>query len=871
VPRRYTPRRPPPDKGLDKKTANPTDDSVVPAKQQLPPAKQLSDELRKFYPENYTRMLSDNETQNVELRRLYTHLLASELSSADTSSFARMNSMDDVRRHSYILGALAEPPSTLRDFWIGRFDYTNRTWLDAYLGERNDIERSDVNTIAGWRGAMEARQLAAFQQMLKWSRMVEQVDGHKQFANEATLDLARFIVHCSTSHSNSSPTFLTAEQHSWLESVAAEIEIELQDFDGQEIQKLKWWRGKLGAPPHLSSAKIAGFGVSLRAVTGDDQTSAHVYQGDIRNMHDMTHAHGAISYCAGEQTYTSAFSNHSPFSLPGPEFVGSSGSVRTAVDGRFVNLGGNAIRRPVYDLGFVQFSELTSSPHSPAWPSYHSRSVGLVGTDYMIIYDDVRHGELCFDWSSPADSNLNIISSAPRRETKTLPTATAINETSKNAKATKLSRYLFDSNSVHGMTLVSPNPIDATTIRDGRKQAVGYRVRTQNCTDYVLQSCGPPTTEDELIELKKRYGTSQLSPTEISFENADVKFIGSAGVLRLHQDGTREAALIRGRKIDAWGLQLEVDNSDYAIGLRADGNEQATPRLSGWAQGDKAVTVRVALTGDVTPPFTTLAVWSDGKQIQLKPNQSSLQFTLPAGRHRFVIAPANEPQLIAPSIRNVETVRGKARLTWTMVEHADSYRIELSQDGLSFTSLATTAGAFYEIAGLKEGARFFVRVVPLRKRRAGPPSSIALAHITNQTPVPPAGLAIDWLDVNTVGLRWGSVLGARDYKVYRRPVGVTVWESVHYGSENHFKDNAPGAAPAIQHPYYYDDRVYQAYGTQFEYAVTAINGLGESKKSKRILVLPNSWQAYRSRRESQLIEGKLRGPFDVFDYFRIPD
>jgi hypothetical protein len=853
--------------------SRPNDDSTAKQKdaQDKQFARWLNNEIETYYPRNYSRLLTEDKLASTKLRRLYTHLMASELNSADSSSFARMNSLDDLKRHSYVLGALQEPPSSLREFWLGRFNYHNKTWLSAYLGEseRNGLMISSKvsitgnadNSTAGWRGPMDSSQLAAFRKVLEWSRLVERVDGRKQFANESTKDLARFIVQCSTSQPKTAPTFLSLEQRKWLNSVAAEIEPELSRFDGQGVEKLKWWMGKIGTPPTLKSAKLTDFGISLRSKDAGKRNAVHAYQGDVNNMHDMPQCNGAISYCVEGTEYTSEPVDRQPFSLPGPTFVGPLSSVRTAADGPFFGLGPNAIRRPVYDLGSVQFGELTSAPTSPAWPSYHSRSIGLVGTDYLMIYDDVRHGELCFDWSYPIGQKVFIASGAKRRETKTTSAPKSVN----------VARFLFDENSGHGLTLVSHKPIEATLIRDDAAKPVGYRVQTETSNDYVFQNSGPKATEDELAELKNRFLTDPAGRADISFANTDVKFYGGVGVVRLHQNGTREAALIRGRMIDAWGLQAEIDNPDYAIGLKASRDKSGLSQLSGWGHGESTARIRVSLTGEMTPPFTSLTVWSGGKKIDSKPDGAWLQFEIPAGRHEFVIAPANAPQLIAPKLRSVETVLNKARITWPLVKYADSYRIELSQDGLSFTSLATTASEFYEIAGLREGARFHVRVVPLRKGRSGEASDMALVHITNQVLEPPAGLAIDWLDINIVALRWGQVLGARDYKVYRRRKGDEEWDAIHFGTETFLKDDAEGAVPAMNHPFYYDNRKYQAYSLiEYEYAVSVLNGLGESKKSPSVFSRPNSWQAYRSLRESQLIEGKLRGPIDVRDYFRYP-
>jgi len=110
----------------------------------------------------------------------------------------------------------------------------------------------------------------------------------------------------------------------------------------------------------------------------------------------------------------------------------------------------------------------------------------------------------------------------------------------------------------------------------------------------------------------------------------------------------------------------------------------------------------------------------------------------------------------------------------------------------------------------------------MNKTKVSEASIIYPLYFTNELPTYPDGLKADILS-NNVNLTWGKVLGCKEYILYRRKSEHDEFEKIYQGTETAFSEEFPEGAK------------------DYEYAVSAINGNGESKLCKSISTNPDSW------------------------------
>jgi len=112
-------------------------------------------------------------------------------------------------------------------------------------------------------------------------------------------------------------------------------------------------------------------------------------------------------------------------------------------------------------------------------------------------------------------------------------------------------------------------------------------------------------------------------------------------------------------------------------------------------------------------------------------------------------------------------------------------------------------------------------------------------YVTDQPPEHPDGLMLK-LGHDRVELSWGQVLGVTEYRLYRRRCGGQAFERIYSGLDTTFVDGgAIGVVPHAELPGSEDNCLYE--GVVYEYAVCAVNGNGESKKSEIRDTNPTSW------------------------------
>jgi len=108
------------------------------------------------------------------------------------------------------------------------------------------------------------------------------------------------------------------------------------------------------------------------------------------------------------------------------------------------------------------------------------------------------------------------------------------------------------------------------------------------------------------------------------------------------------------------------------------------------------------------------------------------------------------------------------------------------------------------------GTKVHVRVTAAGERADGPTSRPYPVYVTAGVPPCPDGLLLSRADAGILA-GWGEVLGAHEYRLYRRLSGETEFTPVAIGVERQYLDK-------------------EAVG-QAVYRVTAVNGNGESRPS----------------------------------------
>jgi hypothetical protein len=174
-----------------------------------------------------------------------------------------------------------------------------------------------------------------------------------------------------------------------------------------QAETLQAEHGNTGTNPHLKSAKYTGHGIVLRAgVDTPDEVSVHLDQVDkgpnYRWGNNGEGSSGVLYFYANGQPW----SGHEQENTGDHSNDDATGTTTFAVlhGNAWRSIGENVLDRPMYDLGLAQFGEIGARrDHVPySWPAYRSRSVMLVGTDYMILGDDAE-GETRFTWFTAKD------------------------------------------------------------------------------------------------------------------------------------------------------------------------------------------------------------------------------------------------------------------------------------------------------------------------------------------------------------------------------------------------------------------------------------------------------------------------------------
>ncbi|MBD2847524.1 fibronectin type III domain-containing protein [Paenibacillus sp. IB182496] len=580
------------------------------------------------------------------------------------------------------------------------------------------------------------------------------------------------------------------------------------------------YAGNRGTRPELRSAKYTGYGYILRAaVHTPSEMSVHLQQLDEGPNYRWGRAAeggcGTIYYYADGKRY----------SYNRPEDVGDANMGDVAGSCNFGVLDGHAFRsvgrheltEPLHDFGFAQFAQVNAGPY--AQPMYRSRSVLMSGNDYIVIYDEVADMRVFgrFAWfghqSGPLPDIYQLkpgaagVAATPGLPIDKPPGGPAEGQSHGHRDPGGARGKVYDG---YGdfLTVVTHRTTWQPQLTEVQETPYGARIVLSGRTDYVFRDSA-----------------------EIVMGEESVRFRGYAGIVREHASGLVEAALFRGTRIGAGGVELTLaDASGNGAGAGGvsfvirDSDLTGASHLAGPCQAE------LSWTGAQRPaPGACLTIGGEPASWETT-GEAAIRFLLPAGACAWQWS-ERPPAPARTIITGTEVSAGAVKVCWAVVPGATGYDVAISRDEEASwesrddaaheaiqESAASLQGIVTTLQGLEDGTKLHVRVRALCAEQAGAWSASYPVYVTAHVPEAPEGLR---LSREGAGIRatWGMLLGVERYCLYRRPAGAARWEPIYRGGERTYTDAAAGDDASAR-----GDVVY-------EYCVSAVNGNGEGPLS----------------------------------------
>jgi hypothetical protein len=555
-----------------------------------------------------------------------------------------------------------------------------------------------------------------------------------------------------------------------------------------------------GTNPRLCSRKFTGYGIVMRAaVDSPDELSIHLQQIDEGSNYRWGRAGeggcGILYFYAGGKSY----------SYTGPEDVGDRDDQDTDFcttfgvykNGKFHSIGMNVLSRPFYDLITGQYAELVprEGPAAYAAPEYVSRSVLLAGHEYFVLHDRVSNQALIhrLTWFVRKGDELPTI--------KLLLGAFGSRETQRTELSTASAIGMWFDGLGDSLAVVSHR-------KDINAEGApfGCRVSLPGIQDLVFRN-----------------------PEPVHFVEGNLLFDGTAGLIRTTKNKI-EFSLFHGTLIGVPGLTFTTEDTDLGIG----GSIVEGRAPSGEFFAPKASSARI------TAPFLSekTIFYIDGAAANGRREPGALLLDLTQGRHHWELTDAL-PVPIAPRIVRTENFASVARIIIEPVAGATQYRLELSKDGGStWAALGAQGAAELEVSGLEDQEKVHVRVVALNSMHASAPGAEYPLYVTNRPPPPPDGLRVE-LSNGAASVSWGQILGASEYRLYARVKMKDEFHLLYRGTNRSFLDKRDGIIACNSVPGQSTGATDQAI---VDYYVTALNGNGESVRSRIANTDPAAWR-----------------------------
>lgn len=619
---------------------------------------------------------------------------------------------------------------------------------------------------------------------------------------------------------------LLAENIFWTGEEGQDVEKKKQDTNWEAAYEKIHSKHPSGTNPHLKTTKYTGHGIVLRAgVDTEEELSIHLDQVDkgpnYRWGNQAEGNSGGLYFYAKGKVYT-AHENE----IAGDHIVNNlDGLTNFGVmkDGDFRTVGMNELKAPLYDFGFSQFAELLSDNGKDkySWPDYLSRSVMLAGTDYFILFDEVgtnwRAAER-FAWFNKNGNEFPKITflSAPARKDSWLTAQTPNN------------KGFYRDNFGSVLTLVTHKK-NEVTVQGGKLMNIPL-LNNPDVTDFVKEN-GLPMGVAQIKTLSSNDLVFRNGNT-IHYKNDKESFNGKAGLIRRFSNRL-ELSLFKGESISADGLEVVLkENSVAAIAI----SRQKDGEITGFLKTDSNVVLQlIGITSGGK-------LFANGVEVKTYNNKGRLEAKFSKGDYQLEYTKA-KPFPMESYILSSEYEENRVKIYLQNTSPCESVRIETSYDGGKTWKLKgnTSKGEYY--LPKENVGKIHVRAVALNGKKAAKLAKEYPIYFTNEVSHYPEGLWLKLAD-NQVKLTWGEILGTQKYRLYRRKQGETSFQLIYEGKNRTFLDDkALGVKKVFALPGSLDNKTTDRTGLiVYEYAVTSLNGNGESVKSPIENTDPASWR-----------------------------
>ena len=564
-------------------------------------------------------------------------------------------------------------------------------------------------------------------------------------------------------------------------------------FEGHPEHKSAWadvlktrWANNNGTNPHLVSAKYTGYGFILRSkFNTPDEMFVNLQQIDEGPNYRWGRAaqggNGVIYYFAGGKRY----------SFNGNEDVGDGpfGDVERITNfgikkrpgyraiGPYRSVGRNDLSEPLYDFGIAQLATVNAG--AQAAPEYISRSVLQSESDYIVVFDKVADPQTDgrFSWFVKTEDEFpQIFQLKPGAAAIDAAIKPSVSNYHKDPAVLPTKGRYYDGKGSF-LTLVS------------HKKSVNAVATAYGCTvqldggrrDYVFRDSAP-----------------------VDYQEESRSFTGTAGIIQQYSNGRYAAALFEGSRIGVPGALILLPQK-AAAGISL---ETTVNGFSGRFQSLKPEPVTFQFK-------TKRTFYLDGLPLPGETlKDGSLLINMPAGHHQWQYSNTGvipEPAQVGSTIVSSHSVK----IGWQPVNGALSYQLQVSRDGGQHweNTASPVRENTIELTGLTNGQKIHVRLIAQGKGGSAVAGDDYPVYPTDQVPHAPEGLLVDITGPKSQ-LSWGGILGVGSYRLYRREKHATdtIYHLIYNGAARCYSD--------VKEP-----------GRIFEYAVSAVNGNGESAKS----------------------------------------
>ncbi|WP_154794530.1 hypothetical protein [Occultella kanbiaonis] len=504
-------------------------------------------------------------------------------------------------------------------------------------------------------------------------------------------------------------------------------------------------RGSLDRPgqaPDLRSRAFTGYGVVLRAAAHTPDEMVVILQQidegpNYRWGRAARGGNGVLYYAAAGERWSHIGSEHvgdgyygdveacSNFGVKAPGGYRDLGEYRSIGRGDLVN--------PLVALSVAQFAQADAAPDIA--PRYRSRSVVMVGHDYLVVLDDVPDPSTPgrFSWFADADGPFPHIDQLRPGVgwTDVVPDPPTHEQRGRYPRTR--GRYYDGAGTF--LTLVSRRP-DLTSIAT----PWGASVQRPDGTDDVVRS-----------------------PDPVQHTAAGVSVTAEAAVIRTYSDRV-EAALLRGNRLSTEALDVHIEGP---AGLDLVQSPGQAPHGT------------IAVTGDAATLTFRFPSGSGRLHVDGVPQPSSTTadaevtvLVLPRGQFLWerTRTDATPP---APRITRVVRRRTGADVHVEPVPAATDYLLVDAADPTRVLATSATPTVHLPRTG-------HVQAIGCRARNGDALSNPSPAHPLppgDGVLPPPDGLTLTRRD-GQVSASWGTVLGASSTRVYRRDNSAHPWRRV---------------------------------------------------------------------------------------------